>query len=236
MKSRKNTKIVEGIFWLLGIVGLFFAASRTLHFVENTMPDTDKINGYLYLFFTGGGAFLWAQVYLKHAVGANRRAVSFMLAVTDLLAEIVLVYADTQYTASTNGLVQMNPDELRTFITATVGIVAINLIGWFMYHLNDPEHRKAGMAQDLADAVEDATYAKLNTPAEQDTLISTLIPTLSGSIIADVTKAGYTPVQGTPFIPRNASTATATVPHPIEFQPVKDEQSSAEIPFPKPTE
>lgn len=234
--NRKNQVIVQGIFWLLGIVGLFYAASRTLHFVETTMPSGDKLNGYLYLFFTGGGAFLWAQIYLKHAVGSVRRATAFMLAVGDLLAEMILVYADTQYVANANGLVSMGQDELKTFITATVGIVGINLVGWFIYHLNDPEHRKSNMAQDLADEVEEATYKQLNTPAERQAMINNLMPTLGSSILADVTKniherAGYTPVTGTPFAPRQAISA-APIPHPVEVPAIKDEAIQPSSPFP----
>lgn len=217
MNSRKNQVIVQGIFWILGIVGLFYAASRTLHFVENTMPDEEKINGYLYLFFTGGGAFLWAQVYLKHAVGSVRRATSFLLAIGDLLAEIVLVYADTQYVANANGLVVMSQAELKTFITATVGIVAINLIGWFVYHLNDPTHRKESMAQDLADEVEEATYKQLNTPAERQALVNNLMPAYGAAVIADVTKAiheraGLISAKGTPFEPKQAEVSQIGAP------------------------
>lgn len=234
--NRKNQVIVQGIFWLLGIVGLFYAASRTLHFVETTMPSGDKLNGYLYLFFTGGGAFLWAQIYLKHAVGSVRRATAFMLAVGDLLAEMILVYADTQYVANANGLVSMRQDELKTFITATVGIVGVNLVGWFIYHLNDPEHRKSNMAQDLADEVEEATYKQLNTPAERQAMISNLMPTLGSSILAEVTKniherAGYTPVTGTPFVPRQAVSA-APIPLPVEVPAIKDEAIKPSTPFP----
>ena len=233
--NRKNQVIVQGIFWLLGIVGLFYAASRTLHFVETTMPSGDKLNGYLYLFFTGGGAFLWAQIYLKHAVGATRRATSFMLAVGDLLAEMILVYADTQYVANANGLVTMGEGELKTFITATVGIVALNLIGWFIYHLNDPEHRKANMAQDLADEVEEDTYKKLNTPAERQAMINNLMPIYGASILAEVTqniheRAGYTPVTGTPFDTKQVVVA-APIPHPIQTPTQKDEPAMAKSPL-----
>lgn len=233
--NKKNQVIVTGIFWLLGLVGLFYAASRTLHFVQTTMPSGNQLNGYLYLFFTGGGAFLWAQVYIHHSKGATRRATSFMLAVGDLLAEMVLVYADTQYVANANGLVTMSPDELKTFITATVGIVGINLVGWFIYHLNDPDHRKANMAQDLADEVEEDTYKKLNSPAERQTMIANLMPIYGASILADVTKniherAGYTPVTGTPFEPKQA--VTIPIPHPIEVSAAKDEPTPAKPPFP----
>lgn len=239
--NKKNQTIVTGVFWLLGIVGLFYAASRTLHFVETTMPSGDKLNGYLYLFFTGGGAFLWAQIYLKHAVGATRRATSFMLAVGDLLAEMILVYADTQYVANANGLVTMGQDELKTFITATVGIVALNLVGWFIYHLNDPESRRASMAQDLADEVEETTYKQLNTPAERQVMINNLMPTYGASIIAEVTRniherAGYIPVQGTPFEPKNLDVQSVTIPQPVP-QPVavpkKDEPTQAKSPLGK---
>jgi len=184
--SRKNITLVTFFFELLGIGLLIYAASRTLNFVQMTMPSNQQYMGYLYLLSTGIGALIWLGVYLKKAKGATQRAIAFSMGLLDLLGEFVLVYADTIYISSQNGKMNMTQDELQIFIMASVGIMAINAMAYYAFKLADPIANAEQKAQDLVDEITDAAHRSMNTPEQREAMITTYAPAIQASVMAQV--------------------------------------------------
>jgi hypothetical protein len=182
--SNKNKNIAQGGFYLLVGVLLFYAASRTLHFVQNVMANSTW--GYLFLFATGIGAVIWLYVYLSYAEGAKQRATAFVMGITDLLGELALVYADTIYVGEKAGLVKMSANEMNTFIIVSVGMVGINILAGYFFKLWDLHTEEQQKAQDLVDHVTDATMKHLNTPEAKAQMVQDLLPVLRDSIVSRV--------------------------------------------------
>jgi hypothetical protein len=182
--SNKNKTIAQGGFYLLIGVLLFYAASRTLHFVQNVMANSTW--GYLFLFATGIGAVIWLYVYLSYAEGAKQRAIAFVMGIADLLGELALVYADTIYVGEKAGLVKMSANEMNTFIIVSVAMVGINILAGYFFKLWDLHTEQQQQAQDLVDHVTDATMKHLNTPEAKAQMVQELLPILRDSITARV--------------------------------------------------
>ncbi|MCC7188788.1 MAG: hypothetical protein IT312_08605 [Anaerolineales bacterium] len=183
--SNKNKFLASVGFYVLVGGLLFYAASRTLHFVQNVMAES--IWGYLFLLSTGGGALIWLFVYLSLAQGAKQRAVSFAMGLLDLLGELALVYADTIFVGNEAGLVTMTQDEMKTFVIVSVAIVGLNIFAGYMFKLWDLKAEQDQQAQDLVDHVTSETIKQLNTPEAKRQMANDLAPVLSASIKARVT-------------------------------------------------
>lgn len=184
--SRKNTTLVTWFFEALGIGLLIYAASRTLDFVQMTMPADKQIMGYLYLLSTGIGSIIWAQTYLKKAKGSTQRALSFGMGILDLIGEFVLVYADTIYVSSQTGQAVMTESELSTFLLASVALMAINAIAYYAFKLSDPVASAEQKAQDLVDEITDAAHKQMNTPEERQKMIDEHSPQIRAAVMAQV--------------------------------------------------
>jgi len=182
--SNKNKVMASGAFYLLVGALLFYAASRTLHFVQNVMAES--IWGYLFLFSTGGGALIWLYVYLSLAQGAKQRAISFVMGLLDLGGELALVYADTMYVGNQAGLVAMSDDETKIFVIVSVAIVGVNILAGYLFKLFDLKAEQEQQAQDLVDHVTDATMKQMNTPEAKAQMVNDLMPVMQDAIRARV--------------------------------------------------
>lgn len=189
MKLPRSTQfLVKLALSILGYGLLGYAASRTLDFVQATMPADKQWQGYLFLLATGLGALIWLHVYLGDAEGAKQRGLAFGLAVADLLMEFTLVYADTMRVSSENGLLTMTGDDLRLFILASVGAVGLNAVGWFFYKLFDPDKEQERKAADFADDIEEEAMKFLSTPEARKQMIEQHAPNIQAAIMARVTE------------------------------------------------
>jgi hypothetical protein len=239
--SKKNKNIAQWGFYLLIGLLLAYAASRTLHFVQNVMDNATQ--GYLFLFATGIGALIWLYVYLTYAEGAKQRAIAFIMGLADLGGELALVYADTIYVGDKAGLVKMSTDEMHTFILVSVLMVGINILAGYLFKLWDLKAEQDQHAQDLVDHVTDETMKHLNTPEAKAQMVQELLPIYKSAIAArvqaeifsrssqhqglDAKSMGWPMPK--PDEPKQLTVPAVTIPHPIAQ---KDEQSqSAQPPF-----
>jgi hypothetical protein len=205
--NRKNRNIAEWAFYALigGLLG--YAASRTLDFVQNTLAADKQILGYLYLLATGIGAVIWLYVYLRYADGSKQRGISFVMGLADLIGEMILVYADTVRVASENGTMQMTSQEQSIFITASVGIIGLNILAGYIFKLSDPNAEAEAHARDMADEIREAAIKKMNTPAEKQRMANELAPILEAAMFEQVRQEirtaagqyGHAPIDNTIF-------------------------------------
>lgn len=183
--SNKNKFLASVGFYVLVGGLLFYAASRTLHFVQNVMAES--IWGYLFLLSTGGGALIWLFVYLSLAQGAKQRAISFVMGLVDLVGELALVYADTIFVGNQAGVVTMTDDEMKTFVVVSVAIVGLNIFAGYMFKLWDLKAEQEQQAQDLVDHVTDSAVKQMNTPEAKKQMVNDLMPVMQEAIKARVT-------------------------------------------------
>lgn len=184
--NKRNKFLTKLALGGLGIGLLVFAASRTLEFVQATMPADKQYMGYLFLLATGIGALIWLAVFLNDADGFKQRALAFAMGLIDLGGEFVLVYADTMRTSSNNGLVKLAEGALQTFILASVAAIGLNALAWYLYKLWDPKAERESQARDLVDDVTEAAMKQLNTPEAKAQMIADYAPVLQAAVMSEV--------------------------------------------------
>jgi hypothetical protein len=123
-------------FFAIGGGLLVYAASRSLDFVQTTLPGKDQVLGYFALLATSGGMVGWLLAFLYRADGIIQRGVSLLMVLLDFLGEAALFTMDTLYRSGENGLVgQMTQDEIRTVILGMSALIAINIFASVIFEL-----------------------------------------------------------------------------------------------------
>src|SRR5258706_15593332 len=140
-------------FFVIGGGLLLYAASRSLDFVQSTLPTKDQVLGYFALLATSGGMIGWLLVFLYRADGILQRGTALIMTLIDFLGEAALFTMDTLYLSGENGMVgQMTKDEIRTVILGMSGLIALNIFATLMFELGKMEVLKEiadGAARDL---------------------------------------------------------------------------------------
>ena len=140
-------------FLVIGGGLLVYAASRSLDFVQTTLPANDQVLGYFALLATSGGMIGWLLVFLYRADGIIQRGTALLMVLIDFLGEAALFTMDTLYRSGENGLVgQMTQDEIRMVILGMSALIAINIFATIVFELGRMEVLKEiaeGAARDL---------------------------------------------------------------------------------------
>lgn len=140
-------------FLVIGGGLLVYAASRSLDFVQTTLPANDQVLGYFALLATSGGMIGWLLVFLYRADGIIQRGTALLMVLLDFLGEAALFTMDTLYRSGENGLVgQMTQDEIRMVILGMSALIAINIFATIVFELGRMEVLKEiaeGAARDL---------------------------------------------------------------------------------------
>ncbi|MFZ1040298.1 MAG: hypothetical protein WAN58_03155 [Anaerolineales bacterium] len=172
------TKSIGKIAFYVLTVGLFiYAASRSLDFIQSTLPDNQKLIGFLGLLATEGGSVVWLAVFLKHASGLQQKAISVLTAIVDMLGSIGLFTFDTLYRSGQAGAIaQLSADDIRNVILALSGLIGLNLISAFVFHVFDPENMRKMREDSAHDAVTASLLKQIEDEAEH--LAQTMTPML----------------------------------------------------------
>ena len=140
-------------FLVIGGGLLVYAASRSLDFVQTTLPANDQVLGYFALLATSGGMIGWLLVFLYRADGIIQRGTALLMVLLDFLGEAALFTMDTLYRSGENGLVgQMTQSEIRMVILGMSALIAINIFSTIVFELGRIDVLKEiaeGAARDL---------------------------------------------------------------------------------------
>lgn len=140
-------------FLVIGGGLLVYAASRSLDFVQTTLPANDQVLGYFALLATSGGMIGWLLVFLYRADGIIQRGTALIMVLIDFLGEAALFTMDTLYRSGENGLVgQMTQEEIRAVILGMSALIAVNIFATIIFELGRMEVLKEiaeGAARDL---------------------------------------------------------------------------------------
>lgn len=150
----------------LGLMG--YAAMRTLHFIQATLPADQQILGYLALLATSGGAVAWLLVFLHTAEGVLQKATSIIMVLVCLVGEFALFAFDTLLVTGEAGLITgMSADEIRAVVIGMSGLIAINIGATIAYHLVDPHNIKAMKEGFVKDKLEDEAMKLIEKKGEE---------------------------------------------------------------------
>jgi hypothetical protein len=203
-------KIGALLFTVLGAALLVYSATRSLDFIELTLPEDRKILAYFGLAALDGGLIAWLASYMYHARGGWQRAISLIMVCVDVLGAIAMFTFDTLYNTGKSGMTEaMTPEELTNAVLALSGIIALNIIATIAYHLTDPEKMREQAEEEAFSKVEEATLKQIATNA--DTLAAQLAPTLAADWM-NQTRARYMSYVGTGKLPTIDVTAQDVPP------------------------
>jgi hypothetical protein len=166
-------------FFIIGGGLLVYAASRSLDFVQTTLPTKDQVLGYFALLATSGGMIGWLLVFLYRADGIIQRGTALLMVLIDFAGEATLFTMDTLYRSGEKGLVgQMTPDEIRTVILGMSALIALNIFATIIFELGRME-----VLKEIAEgAARDMVMFKALSQIEKDseTVAEEMVPQIVG--------------------------------------------------------
>ncbi|MFZ5887578.1 MAG: hypothetical protein ACOYYF_08945 [Chloroflexota bacterium] len=184
---------------VLGVALLAYSATRSLDFIELTLPDDRKILAYFGLAALDGGLVAWLLAYLYGSRGGWQRAISLLMVGVDALGAIAMFTLDTLYNTGKAGLTKaMTPEEIYNAVLALSGIIALNIIATIAHHLTEPDKLREQAEEEAFAKVEEATLKQISQNA--DALAARLAPTMAADWMQQ-TEARYLAFLGTGKIP-----------------------------------
>ena len=225
--------IAKVLFYTVS-VGLFvYAASRSLDFIQATLPADQQILGYLGLLATGGGAIAWLAVFLFYAAGTGQKGLSILFVVIDLLGEFAMFTFDTLYRSGEAGMIAtLTADEIRLVVIGLSVLIALNIAASFAFHLLDPETGKRMKEESAKDVLDTAVLAEIEKKAPQ--LAERMTPQIVheweqdfASRFGDMSSLGLGRVGKNGKKPEKVYAFNSTIPSPIE----KDDAGASPRPF-----
>lgn len=202
---------------VLGAALLVYSATRSLDFIELTLPEDRKILAYFGLAALDGGLVAWLLSYLYGSRGGWQRAISILMVAVDTVGAVAMFTLDTLYNTGKAGMTKaMTPEELYNAVLALSGIIALNILATIAHHITEPDKLREQAEEEAFAKVEDATLKQISKNA--DALAAQLAPTLAGDWM-NQTKARYMAFVGTGKIPTIEATARDVTPTPV-YMPV----------------
>lgn len=167
MKTFQNG-IANVLFYVIGAALMFYAASRSLHFITSTLSSQDKIIGYLALAATSGGMISWLLVFLHKADGLWQKITASLMVAIDLCGEIALFTFDTLYTTGKNGMTAaLLPDEIRLVVLVLSGVIAMNILATVVFHVVEPENMRRMREGFVRDHLENEALKQIEKHGEE---------------------------------------------------------------------
>jgi hypothetical protein len=198
---------------ILGGLLLVYSATRSLDFIQLTLPADRKILAYFGLAALDGGLVAWMLSYLNGSRGAWQRAIAIIMVIVDVCGAIAMFTMDTLYNSGQNGITKaMTPDAITNAILALSGIIALNIIATVAHSITDPDKLRESAEEEAFAKVEEATLKQISKNA--DTLAAQLAPVMAADWQAQ-TQAKYLSYVGTgqrPTIDATARDVPNTMP------------------------
>lgn len=205
-------KIGVLIVTILGGALLVYSATRSLDFIELTLPADRKILAYFGLAALDGGVIAWLLSYLYGSRGGWQRAISVLMLIVDVIGAIAMFTLDTLYNTGKAGLTQaMTPEQLTNAVLALSAVIALNIIATIAHHVTEPDKLKEQAEEEAFSKVEEAALKQISKNA--DALAAKLAPTMAADWMQQ-TEARYMSYLGTGKMPTIDTTAQ-NVPMPV---------------------
>lgn len=169
MTNKKILKWIGKLAFYTVALGLFvYSGSRSLDFIQATLPANNQLIGWLGLLASAGGAVSWLLVHMYVSQGTTQRGLSLVMTGVDLLGEFTLFTIDTLLRSGEAGLVMtLTPEAVKGVVIAMSALVAVNIGATFWYHLADPEMSKQFREETAKDTLDEQVLRAIETKAPQ---------------------------------------------------------------------
>lgn len=203
-------KIGVLIVTLLGGALLVYSATRSLDFIELTLPADRQILAYFGLAALDGGIIAWLLSYMYGSRGSWQRAISVLMLIVDVIGAIAMFTFDTLYNTGKSGMTEaMSPEFITNAVLGLSAIIALNIIATIAHHVTEPNMLREQAEEEAFSKVEEATLKQISKNADQ--LAAQLAPTMAADWM-EQTRARYTSYLGSGKLPPIDITAQSVAP------------------------
>lgn len=175
----------------LGLLLLVYSASRSIDFIQMTMPDDQRVLAWFGLAALDGGLVFWLLFFLSGAKGGWQRGIALLMVIVDFVGVVGMFTLDTLYRSAEAGMIaQLSNQEIRSAVLVLSGVIALNIGATVGVHLMDPENLKRMAAEEANDQIEAAALEQIKSSA--DSLAAELAPRLAADW-SDATRRAILP-------------------------------------------
>lgn len=170
--------IASVLFYAISAALLVYAATRSLAFVQSTLPPSQQLIGFLALAATSGGMIAWLLVFLHKAEGLPQKITAALMVAVDALGEFTLFTFDTLLESGKNGMTAiLTPDEIRAVVLGMSALIAINILATVAFEIFDPENMRRMRESFVKDRLESEALKLIEKRGEE--IAQTLAPALA---------------------------------------------------------
>lgn len=159
-------KIGSLVVTLLALALLVYSATRSLDFIELTLPADNKILAWFGLAALDGGLIAWALAF-QYGSSGWQRPVAGLMVLVDFIGVVAMFTLDTLYNTGQAGLTAvMSADDIRSVVLALSGIIAANIGATVAHHLAEPGKLRAMAEEEALDKISDAVLKQISQNAD----------------------------------------------------------------------
>ena len=184
MKGKTISGVLTNILFYVLVAGLMgYTIPLDYKFLARMLSETPSVAAFGLIMFDLGMVG-WLMVFLNIARGTVQRAIAFSLTILSLIG-VGLLAVGEQLTESAD-LITTDVESLPTYVSYLIAVMLFsNLAGALMFHLNDPEAKKAMALSSLEDDVWDTAMEKLEAGMAE--ISSDLAEIISGEVLETMT-------------------------------------------------
>ena len=166
------------LFYVITGALLVYAASRSVDFINRTLPQNQQVIGLLALAATSGGSVAWLMLFLYSARGTGQKVIAAIMVGVDLVGEFALFTFDTLLYSGNSGMIAALPrEDVQMVIIGLSALIAINIAATFAYHLTEPENVKNMREAAVRDELENKALAMIEKRGEE--LVANMAPKIA---------------------------------------------------------
>jgi len=155
-------KIGKLLVTILAGALLIYSATRSLDFIQLTLPPDKAVLGYFGLAALDGGLLCWLLAYLFGSSGGWQRGISLLMILVDFVGCVTFFTLDALYNTGKTGLtIALSQDAIFTAVIGLSLVIALNIGAVIFHHLTDPGMLKQQAEEEAHSQIEDAALAQI---------------------------------------------------------------------------
>ena len=175
---------------VLAVLLLIYSGSRSLNFIQMTLPPDNQILAFFGLAALDGGLIAWLLTYLNGSHGGWQRGIALIMVLVDFLGAFAMFTLDTLFNTGLAGMTaQMTPDSITVAVIGLSIVIGLNIAATVAHHLTDPDRLREQAEEEAKSRIEDQALRLLNENANQ--LAAQLAPQIAKDWMED-TASQYT--------------------------------------------
>lgn len=182
-------KIGKLLVTVLAAALLIYSATRSLDFIQLTLPADKAVLGYFGLAALDGGLICWLLAYLFGSSGGWQRGISLLMVLVDFVGCVTFFTMDSLYTTGKSGLtIALSQNAIFTAVIGLSLVIALNIGAVIFHHLTDPGMLQAQAEEEAHSQIQDAALSQIKQHA--GALAAELAPQIGADWLVN-TRAKY---------------------------------------------